>query len=329
MARALVTGGCGFVGRHLISRLLIEGLDVTCVDSLVPGTGARHPDLWNHFPGGRFSFSEEDCRSFFTRPPEHFDYVFHLAALVGGRVTLETRALDVAEDLAVDAEFWKWAATAKPGCIVFFSSSAAYPVSLQTVANQRLLSEDMISFEGTMGLPDLSYGWAKLSGEYLMKLYVERYGGRAIAYRPFSGYGEDQDLAYPFPSICRRLMAERGAEEVYVWGSGRQRRDFIHISDCIDFIWQTKELLPDGASLNLSTGAATSFIELAETISGQIGWSPRVVGRSAWPEGVFFRCGDTALQRSYGLVPRISLEEGIARMLQYLRLEQGRYAEAI
>jgi nucleoside-diphosphate-sugar epimerase len=328
MVRALVTGGCGFVGRHLVERLLTEGLDVVCVDSLVEGTGALHPDLWQRFPSSRFSFFEEDCRLFFTRPVEHFDYVFHLAALVGGRVTLETRALDVAEDLAVDAELWQWASRAKPGSVVFFSSSAAYPVSLQTIDNHRLLAEDMINFDAAIGVPDLSYGWAKLTGEYLMKLYVERYGRRAIAYRPFSGYGEDQDLAYPFPAICRRLLAEKGAAEVFVWGSGRQCRDFIHISDCIEFIWQTRELLPDGASLNLSTGIATSFIELAETISQQIGWQPDVVGRSSHPEGVFYRCGDTALQRSYGLIPSISLEEGIARMLEHLRAERA-YALAL
>ncbi|PZM15583.1 NAD-dependent epimerase/dehydratase family protein [Rhizobium tubonense] len=318
MARALVTGGCGFVGRHLIRRLLIEGLDVVCVDSLVVGTGALHPDLWQRFGRSRFTFLHEACRTFFARPPEHFDYVFHLAALVGGRVTLETRALDVAEDLAVDAELWQWASRAKPGSVVFFSSSAAYPVSLQTVENHRLLSEDMINFDTAVGVPDLSYGWAKLTGEYLMKLYVERCGRRAIAYRPFSGYGEDQDLAYPFPAICRRLFAEKGAPEVFVWGSGRQCRDFIHISDCIESIWQTKELLPDGASLNLSTGIATSFIELAEVISRQIGWHPAVTGRSSHPEGVFYRCGDTALQRSYGLTPLVSLEEGIARTLEHL-----------
>ncbi|WP_037421489.1 NAD-dependent epimerase/dehydratase family protein [Sinorhizobium sp. CCBAU 05631] len=318
MARALVTGGCGFVGRHLCDRLLAEGLDVVCVDSLKPGTGAKHPLRWRR-PSVNFVFIEEDCRSYFETSCEHFDYVFHLAALVGGRMTLENETLLVVEDLAVDAALWRWVSEHKPGNVVYFSSSAAYPVAFQTEEMQTPLSEDMISFERSLGVPDLSYGWTKLTGEYLMKLYVERYGGRAIAYRPFSGYGEDQDLAYPFPAICRRLVKQRGAAEVTVWGSGRQRRDFIHISDCVDFVWRTMDLLPTGRSLNVSTGCATSFIELAGLISEELGWSPKIVGTTSRPEGVFFRCGDTELQRHFGLAPQVSLKDGIRRSLDVLR----------
>ncbi|PKA39048.1 epimerase [Rhizobium sullae] len=324
MVRALVTGGCGFVGRHLCDRLLAEGLDIVCVDSLKPRTGAKHPALWRR-PSKHFIFLEEDCRSFFETSSQRFDYVFHLAALVGGRMTLENETLLVAEDLSVDAALWRWAGCNKPGNVVYFSSSAAYPVAFQTEEMQTALSEEMISFERPLGVPDLSYGWTKLTGEYLMKLYVERYGGRAIAYRPFSGYGEDQDIAYPFPAICQRLVKEWGAAEVSVWGSGRQRRDFIHIADCIDFIWQTVHRLPTGTSMNLSTGGTTSFIELAVLISQELGWSPEVAGTTSRPEGVFFRCGDTALQQRFGLAPRISLQEGVRRSLDYLRVEAAAY----
>ncbi|NML73174.1 NAD-dependent epimerase/dehydratase family protein [Rhizobium sp. S-51] len=326
MARALVTGGAGFVGRHVCARLLAEGLDVVCIDSLVEGTGALPPDRWPVPPQGNFTFVASDCRDYFARSGERFDYVYHLAAMVGGRVMLETQALCVAEDLAVDALMWKWAAETRPGTVVFFSSSAAYPIALQGPVGHRMLSEDMISFEDGLGVPDLSYGWAKLTGEFLMKLYVERYGGRAVAYRPFSGYGEDQDLAYPFPAICKRLMAEVGRDEVVVWGSGRQCRDFIHIDDCVDFVWRTVDRLPAGESLNLSTGNATSFIALAGEVARQIGWEPRIAGLSDKPEGVFFRCGDTALQAAHGLQPSISLADGIARMLDRLRFAAGRAA---
>jgi GDP-L-fucose synthase len=322
MARALVTGGCGFVGRHLSERLLAEGMDVVSVDLLKPGTGALAPSQ-KQLSNRHFTFLQEDCRSYFDRSREHFDYAFHLAALVGGRMTLENQTLLVAEDLAVDAALWRWAGENRPGNVVYFSSSAAYPVSLQTFEAQTILSEDMISFDRPIGVPDLSYGWTKLTGEYLMKLYVERYDGRAVAYRPFSGYGEDQDLAYPFPAICRRLLRERGAPEVSVWGSGHQCRDFIHISDCVGFVIETMDAMTSGATLNLSTGEATSFIELAERISRQLGWSPKVSGTASRPEGVFYRCGDTALQRGLGLAPKVSLEEGIRRSLEFHREMEG------
>jgi nucleoside-diphosphate-sugar epimerase len=326
MTRALVTGGAGFVGRHICARLLSEGLDVVCVDNLVAGTGALPPERWPHPPNGRFTFVAADCRDYFARTDEHFDYVYHLAAVVGGRIMMETQALCVAEDLAVDALMWKWAAATRPGCVVFFSSSAAYSIGYQRVVGHQRLREEMISFEDALGVPDLSYGWAKLTGEFLMKLYVERYGGRAIAYRPFSGYGEDQDLAYPFPAICQRLMAEAGRDEVFVWGSGRQCRDFIHISDCVDFVWRSVDRLPSGTSLNLSTGIATSFIALAEEVAQQIGWQPNVSGLSDKPEGVFYRCGDTAMQKHYGLLPSVTLSEGVGRMLDQLRFTAGRAA---
>ena len=324
MARALVTGGAGFAGRHLCARLLSEGLDVVCVDSLVSGTGAHHPDRWPRRPKGAFTFFSEDCRVFFDRSHEHFDYVFHLAAIVGGRINLENHALCVAEDLAIDASMWRWAACAKPGLVVYLSSSAAYPMSLQRQGLCRKLAEDMIDFTDAVGVPDLSYGWSKLTGEYLLKLYVEKYGGRAVAYRPFSGYGEDQDFSYPFPAICRRLLSEKGASEVFVWGSGHQCRDFIHIDDCVDFIWKTFRTLPNGASLNLSSGIPTSFIEFARIVSAEIGWSPKVSGMTDKPEGAFFRCGDTALQSSLGLAPAIDLTEGVRRMLDHLGRRYGR-----
>ncbi|TCU14106.1 NAD-dependent epimerase/dehydratase family protein [Rhizobium sullae] len=180
MTRALVTDRCGFVGRHLCDRLLAEGFDVVCVDLMKPGTGAR-PPVSSQRLHRQFTLNQQDCRAFFESSTEHFNYVFHLAALVGGRMTLENQTPLVAEDLAVDAALWRWAGECSPGTVVCSSSSAPYPVSLQTEATQTRLSEDVISFERPIGVPDLGYGWTKLTGKYLMKVYVERYGGRAVA----------------------------------------------------------------------------------------------------------------------------------------------------
>ena len=319
--RALVTGGAGFVGRHLCHALLDSGWDVVCVDPIVPRTGGLPPQAWPLFDPRafkNFSWVEEDCRYYFRRD-ERFDYVFHLAAMVGGRLMIEYDPLAVAEDLAIDADYFRWALRTKPKKNVFFSSSAAYPIALQTRENQVLLSEDMVDFDTKLGMPDLSYGWAKLTGEYLARLAHRNYDLDMVCYRPFSGYGEDQDLTYPFPSVCRRALDFSGREELTVWGTGDQSRDFIHISDCVRFVLKSMDQISDGSALNLSTARKTTFKEFAKIAANAVGYDPRVMGTSDKPEGVFARVGDVRLQNEMGLQPSVSFEEGVRRGVEYQR----------
>jgi GDP-L-fucose synthase len=214
---------------------------------------------------------------------------------------------------------WMWAREARPEKVVAFSSSAAYPVDLQASTEEKiLLTEDMICFDGSIGAPDLSYGWAKLTCEYLGRLAFERHGIDSAVYRPFSGYGVDQDLTYPFPSICNRALEERGSADFEVWGSGKQSRDFIHIDDCVRGVLMTVDQLHGGEALNLSTGRLTTFIEFAEIATRTIGYQPVVYGNTSMPEGVASRGGDTRKQRSLGFQASIPVEHGIAECLAYL-----------
>ena len=72
----------------------------------------------------------------------------------------------------------------------------------------------MIKFDENLGMPDLTYGWAKLTHEYCARLAYKKHGIESVSYRPFSGYGVDQDDSYPFPSICKRILANEGASEI-------------------------------------------------------------------------------------------------------------------
>jgi len=321
MRKILVTGGAGFVGRHFVRRLLEAGDEVHCVDRIMPLTGAFRPEAWPLFDPREFKtfhYHEEDCRAWFERVGDtDFDYAFHLAAVVGGRLMIEHNPLAVADDLSIDAHYWQWAARARPGRTVCFSSSAAYPVKFQRREDYRLLTEDMISFEDDVGMPDLSYGWSKLTCEYLARLAYQRHGLKSVVYRPFSGYGEDQDDSYPFPSICKRAMAHRGAERVTVWGSGQQMRDFIHIEDCVDGVLATMDRIDDGGALNLGTGLYTSFITFMQLAAERCGYTPEVSGTSDKPEGVFARGGDTTKLAAHGYRYTTSFKDGIARALQY------------
>ena len=86
-----------------------------------------------------FHFHKIDCRDWFlANQKTYFDYVLHLAAMVGGREMIENHPISVADDLSIDSFFWQWATKSKPNKIVCFSSSACYPVELQRYNNRTI-----------------------------------------------------------------------------------------------------------------------------------------------------------------------------------------------
>ena len=299
MKKALVTGHKGFVGRHFVRKLEAEGWDITGVDIV--------------------SENPIDARDFFRKDNTHYDLVVHLAAVVGGRATIEGAPLSVAVDLAIDSEAFQWALRTKPKHFVYYSSSAAYPISLQTEHakfggiklpfNDYRLKESDIDLEN-IDNPDLTYGWSKLTGEMLAS-HAEKAGVRVHVFRPFSGYGSDQALDYPFPSFIAR--AKRKDNPFEIWGDGTQTRDWIHIDDIVDATMAAVVEDVEGP-INLCSGRPTSFNELAEIVSKEAGYKPWLDHKLSAPKGVHYRVGDpTKLNEFY--IPKIPLEEGVRRAL--------------
>lgn len=319
--RALVTGGCGFVGRRFVKRLLADGFRVSVVDDLSTG---RPPAEWPDpvrlatEERRRVSIEIRDIRDWLQEESPAFDLVVHLAAVVGGRLKIEADPLAVATDLAIDATLFNWLVSAPPPRpkLLYFSSSAAYPIGLQGRDRNTRLSEDLIDFSDGLGVPDMTYGWSKLTGEFLASHASESYGLDVVVYRPFSGYGEDQDFSYPFPSVVRRVG--RREDPVVVWGSGEQSRDFIYIADVVNAVFASMEALRSGEALNLATGRSVSFFQLAQQACHVVGHAADVVNDPRRPEGVFARVGNPdRMLRHYR--PRTSLEQGIEIVHRYQR----------
>ena len=284
--KILITGDAGFVGRAFHRALDNKGHDITGID-IANGI---------------------DCRDFFKKDDTKYDVVIHLAAIVGGRATIEGNPLAVATDLAIDSDMFQWAIRTKPRATVYFSSSAAYPTYLQRLAYKQSLRESDINLDH-IRTPDLSYGWAKLTGETLAR-YARNEGLNVTVLRPFSGYGSDQALDYPFPSLIER--AKRKADPFDIWGTGEQTRDFIHIDDIVAATFEAVKNKIN--TLNLCTGRPTSFIQLAEMTMLQAGYLAPIRKHPGKPSGVEYRVGNpTKMLEIY--TPKISLEEGIARAL--------------
>ena len=229
---------------------------------------------------------------------------------------IENEPLALAVDLAIDAEFATWAMRTEQPYVVYFSSSAAYPIELQTLAKKKKLKEKDINFN-KIGKPDMTYGWTKLTGEMLMS-YLREEGTKVLTLRPFSGYGTDQDLDYPFPSIIQRAILN--ANPFNIWGKATTTRDFIHIDDVVD---ATIEMVKNecNQTVNLCTGRPTTFLELAKIAMKTLGYEKTSAGRfkvlTDKPAGVAYRVGDPTMMSDY-YTPKISLEEGVERAIRGL-----------
>lgn len=329
---ALITGGCGFVGRHMTRRLLKEGYTLWIVDDCsigvhcdewLPGAEKRREicDDVIEYDGGRVIFVHGDARDFFSGRTDlgklkepTFGDAFHFAAIIGGRAVIDGNPLAVAIDLALDALCFNWAVNRKPERLLYASSSAAYPVDLQGKDGAVALKETDIEFGGRLGQPDMTYGWSKLTGEYLARIAHQHYGLHTACVRPFSGYGEEQDLTYPVPSIA--LRAAKREAPLTVWGSGLQGRDFVHIDDCIEAALRILSKVYDGSGVNIGSGKLINFREVARLFAKLEGYAPEIKPLEDKPVGVHSRYADISHMKAIlGWQPAISIEEGFGRVL--------------
>ena len=322
MKRVLITGAAGFVGRHFCKYFLDKKFEVIAVDNIQKFTGAINPKkkwpLFNPYDYKNFKFIKMDCVEWFNKNKNRkFDYVLHLAAIVGGREMIENNPLAVAQDLTIDSKFWEWCVAAKPKKTLYFSSSASYPLALQTKKSYRLLKESDINFSNNLGVPDYTYGWSKLTGEFLANIAYQKHGIKSVCYRPFSGYGEDQDINYPFPNLCKNLILAEKKKIVQVWGDGKQMRDFIHIDDCVNGVIETMDKVNDASAINLSTGIYTSFIDFIKLGKKITGFQFDIKTKKSKPVGVYARAGSTYKQKKLGFKAEIKIEEGIERGLRF------------
>ena len=285
--KILITGHRGFIGRHILASIP-SYCDVTCID-IQDG---------------------DDAIDFFREDNTRFDQAFHCAAYVGGRKGIDNTPLKIATNVALDSWYFQWLAKSQTRHGIYYSSSAAYPTEYQ-LQPMRLKESDIDLAHPRR--PDEMYGWVKLTGE-IMAQYAESQGCRVHIFRPFSGYGTDQDLDYPFPSFIERAMEQKNPFEI--WGNGNQVRDWIHVDDIVQATHEA--VLHDiKGPINLGSGQPTTFNELADIVCKAVDYKPKKKYISEAPTGVSYRCSDNEKMLSF-YEPKITLEMGVERAVRGL-----------
>ncbi len=256
--KALVTGGAGFVGSHLVDRLLAEGHDVDVVDDLssgnLPNLADARADRSRRFTFHRLDIREADLIDLVKRrQPE---VVFHLAAQPSVSVSVAQPGYDAEVNIIGSINVLQAALAGGVRKVVFASSGGAIYG----------MPEDLPVKEGHPQRPISPYGAAKKAvGDYL-RYYREIQGLEFTAIAPANIYGPRQDSegeAGVVAIFAGRMLA---GERPTIYGDGEQTRDFVFVDDVVDAFVRASER-GDGLLINAGTGVETSVQQLYDTMA--------------------------------------------------------------
>ena len=307
-----VLGGSGFIGNHLVARLLELGHEVTSVDIKDPDFELCHPMTSLRGDLREYSFVKEVLST-------HFDEVYQLAADMGGAGYIFTGENDAAImhnsaqiNLNV-AEVLKHRSTR-----LFYASSACiYPQENQ-VDPLHPNCEESSAFPAN---PDSEYGWEKLFSERLYQSYHRNYGLDIRIARFHNVYGShgifDGGREKAPAALCRKVSLAKDGGFIEIWGDGTQTRSFLNVSECVQgmlLLMKSNWVHP----LNIGSDEMISIGSLAEMI---IGFSEKRIEIKyvPGPVGVAGRCSDNRLILStLNWKPSISLHSGMKNLYDWV-----------
>lgn len=302
-----MTGGAGFIGSHLVDRLLAHGLKVRVLDDLSSGKrenlALQNPDL--EFIEG----SIEDVALVKTAC-EDIGAVVHLAALVSVPVSIEQPDRSAAINVSGFLNLLNQLRSQNfKGRFLYASSSAVYGEGLERAVTEQDAPGHLLS----------PYAVDKYTNELYAGLYAELYGLSTLGFRFFNVYGPRQDPGSDYSGVISIFM-DRAFEgnAICVHGDGEQVRDFVYVEDVAKVLHAGLESRQSGV-LNIGTGAATSIKQLALLVqqiqqsSGAIEHAPARAG------DIRYSCADTGnLEQALKLMPKVTLQEGLGLLKHWL-----------
>jgi nucleoside-diphosphate-sugar epimerase len=313
---ALVTGAAGFVGSHLCERLLREGHHVIGLDMFAdyyprPMKEANLTGL-RGAPG--FRFVEGDLTRLDLSPLiGEADYIFHQAGQPGVRPSWG-KDFDVYLDCNVRAtqRLLETARTiGRVQRLVYASSSSIYGET-----------RDLPLREDSLPRPYSPYGVTKLAAEHLCSLYHANYGVPTVSLRYFTVYGPRQRPDMGFHKFIRAALEDR---PIVVYGDGEQTRDFTFVADAVEANWLALGPGAAGQVFNIGGGSRVSVNQVLATLEEILGRPIRREHQPSQAGDVSHTWADTRrAKETLGFVPTVSLRDGLAREVAWLKDAMGR-----
>ena len=242
------------------------------------------------------------------------------AAKVGGILANDSYPAEFLYDnLMIEANLIEAARRTGVEKLLFLGSSCIYPkLAPQPMAEDCLLT-------GPLEPTNQWYAIAKIAGIKLCQAYRRQYGCDFISAMPTNLYGpgDNFDLmsSHVVPALIAKMHAAKaqGADEVEIWGTGRPRREFLHVDDLADACVHLLQVYSDELHINVGCGEDLTIAELAETVRTVVGFQGRLRYDSERPDGTPRKLLDTARLTALGWRPRIALEDGLADAYRWYR----------
>ncbi|CAB4938670.1 unannotated protein [freshwater metagenome] len=246
------------------------------------------------------------------------DLVIDAAAKVGGIGANNSFPVEFLNDnLRIQSNLMEAAHKADVARFVFLGSSCIYPRECpQPIKEEYLLT-------GPLEQTNSAYAIAKIAGIELIKSYRKEFGRRWISLMPTNLYGphDNFDLAnsHVLPALIRRFSEASATSTVTLWGSGKPKREFLHVDDMASAVALCAENYDDERHLNIGSGVDSTIAELAQLVAGAAGFTGEIAWDTSKPDGTPRKVMDVSRVKSLGWSPKISLSDGIAQTIAWYR----------
>lgn len=305
--RIFVAGHQGLVGAAIVRRLEALGYDNLILRS------REQLDLIDQ--AAVASFMSEQAP----------DYVLLAAARVGGIHANATYPADfIRDNLQIQTNAIDAAYRAKVKKLLFLGSSCIYP----RLAPQPMKEEHLLS--GPLESTNEWYAIAKIAGIKMCQAYTKQYGFNAISLMPTNLYGPGDNFSlensHVLPALVRKCHEAKvaGAKSVEIWGTGKPRREFLHVDDLADAAVYLMNHYDSPEIVNVGTGTDISIRGLADLVRGIVGFKGSLSFDTSKPDGTPRKLLDIARLAEAGWRPSIGLEEGIAHTYEWFLANQER-----